>query len=212
MRSRANPPTIIPALKSSAKSVGAIDDEGATRWVSQADLARAGRFVRRWQFAKKTRPWTDHQKFPPESARVLKEIQDQALKAPAVESDEGLIDFLPQFSRERQANTAGYAVLKVDAAARQSVKLFTGSDDGLRVWLNGKVVQPKLALRSAKPDEDQTTVELSQGTNVFLIEVLQASGGWTLFFRLEDDRGRPLLVDAAGKLAVQELPTPAAKP
>ena len=192
-------------------SVGAIDDEGTTRWVSQADLAQAGRFVRRWQFAKKTRPWTDHQKFPPESAKVLKEIQDQALKAPAVESDDGLIDFLPQFPKERQANTAGYAALKVEAAERQSVKLFTGSDDGLRVWLNGKVVQQKLALRSARPDEDQATVELSQGTNVFLVEVLQASGGWALYFRLEDDRGRPLLVDTAGKLAVQELPTPADK-
>ena len=183
-------------------SVGVIDEEGTTRWMSQADLARAGRFIRRWQFAKKSRPWPDHQKFPLESAKVLTEIQDQALKALVVESDDGLIDFLPQFPKERQANTAGYAVLKVEATERQSVKLFTGSDDGLRVWLNGKLVQQKLALRSAKPDDDQATAELSQGTNVFLVEVLQASGGWGLYFRLEDDQTRPLLVDAAGKLIV----------
>lgn len=185
-------------------SVEAIDDEGTTRWMSQADLARAGRFIRRWQFAKKSRPWTDHQKFPLESDKGLSEIQDQTLKAPVVESDDGLIDFLPQFPKERQANAAGYAVLKVEATERQSVKLFTGSDDGLRVWLNGKIVQQKLALRSARPDEDQATLELSQGTNVFLVEVLQASGGWGLYFRLEDDRGRPLLVDVAGKLIALE--------
>ncbi len=193
-------------------SVGAIDAEGTTHWASQADLVRAGRFVRRWQFAKKTRPWTDHQKFLPESAKFLKEIQDQALKAPGVDSDDGLIDFLPQFPKERQANTAGYAVLKFEAAERQSVKLFTGSDDSLQVWLNGKIVHQKLALRSAKPDDDQTTVELSKGTNVFLVEVLQGSGGWSLYFRLEDERGRPLLVDATGKLAARELPMSVGKP
>ena len=142
----------------------------------------------------------------------MKEIQEQALKAPVVESDDGLIDFLPQFPEERQANTAGYAVLKVDAVERRTVKLFTGSDDGLRDWLNGKVVQQTLALRSAKPDEDQATVELTQGINVFLVEVLQASGGWALYFRLEDDHGRPLAVDATGKMTVQERPVPAAKP
>ena len=193
-------------------SVGAIDDEGTTRWVSQADLVRAGRFIRRWQFAKKTRPWSDHQQFPPESAKVLKEIQEQALKSPIVESDEGLIDFLPQFPKERHNDTAGYAVLKVIAPDRQTVKLFTGSDDGLRIWLNGKIVQQKLALRSARPDEDQAMVELAQGTNLFLVEVLQAAGGWAMYFRLEDNQGRPLLIDAEGKLQPHEEPSPAAKP
>ena len=192
-------------------SVGVIDDEGSTRWVSQADLARAGRFIRRWQFAKRTRPWADHQKLPPESAKVLKEIQDLALKAPVVESDDGLIDFLPQFPKERRSNIAGYAALKVEVAERQTAKLFTGSDDGLRIWLNGKVVQQKLALRSAKPDEDQVTVELSKGTNVFLAEVLQASGGWGMYFRLEDDQNRSLLVDASGNLVVQESPKAASE-
>ena len=193
-------------------SVGAIDDEGTTRWVSQADLVRAGRFIRRWRFAKKTRPWSDHQQFPPESAKVLKEIQEQALKSPIVESDEGLIDFLPHFPKGRQDNTAGYAVLKVIAPERQPAKLFTGSDDGLRIWLNGKIVQQKLTLRSAKPDEDQAPIELAPGTNVFLVEVLQAAGGWGMYFRLEDNQGRPLLVDTNGKLLPREEPAPATNP
>ncbi len=181
-------------------SVGVIDDEGSTRWISQAELARAGNFIRRWQFAKQTRPWTNHQEFSPASATFLKEILDQSIKAPVVESDDALVDFLPHFPQAEQLNTAGYAVLKLESAKPQNAKLLTGSDDALRVWLNGQIVQQKLALRSAKPDDEQALVELSQGTNIFVVEVLQASGGWGLYFRLEDERGRPLQVDAAGNL------------
>lgn len=187
-------------------AIRVIDDEGSTRQSGRDELLRDGRFIKRWQFSKKTRPWTDPQKFPPESPKVLVDIQEQALKAPVVQSSSALIDFLNHFPKDRQTNVAGYAALKVQCDERLSARLFTGSDDGLRVWLNGTVVQQKLAPRAARPDDEQVAIEMKKGTNVFLVEVLQSSGGWALYFRLENDQGRPLMVDEKGKLVVQPQP------
>ncbi len=187
-------------------TVGAIDDEGTTRHISQADLKRAGLFLRRWQFSKLTTPWPDVEKFSDVSVERLKAIQDDALQAAATESDDGMVDFLPQFPQDQRENLAGYAVIKFESPEARKVKLLTGSDDSLRVWLNGKLVQQKLALRSARPDNEETTVELAVGSNMITVEVLQATGGWGVYCRLVDEQGAPLVNDDAGKLVKRSSP------
>ncbi|WP_375314933.1 metallopeptidase [Schlesneria sp. DSM 10557] len=184
-------------------TVNAIDDEGESRSQSLSQLQQAGNFIRTWRFAKKWLPWTDHQQFPAATSSTLTEIQRKALAAPVVESDEALIDFEPHFPKENRVNVAGYAALKFNSPERQTVKLLTGSDDGLRIWLNGHIVQEKLALRSARPDDDEASIELRKGANLFLVEVSQATGGWALYFRLVDAESRPLLIDSKGNLMPQ---------
>jgi hypothetical protein len=186
--------------------VTAIDDEGSRHESHREQLVSAGRFVRRFRFAKTTHTWTNHRDFPTLSAQDLKQIEDEALAAAPVESDDSHVDFLRQFPKDQQTDTAGYAVVKVQATDSQRVKLLAGSDDSLRIWLNGKPVHQKLALRSAKPDQDQTTVELTAGDNVFVIEVLQATGDWGLYLRFEDEEGRSTIVDGEDRLTVLETP------
>ena len=83
----------------------------------------------------------------------------------------------------------------------RQIKLFTGSDDGLRVWLSGKLIQEVLALRAATIDADSCTADLQAGDNTLLVEVSQSGGGWGLYLRLEDTAGKKLRLDDTGALS-----------
>ncbi len=91
-----------------------------------------------------------------------------------------------------------YLLSVLRCARPVSARLLTGSDDSLRVWVNGRLCQSRLALRPARPDEDRAPVELQAGDNLVLVEVSNATGGWGLFFRLEDAAGRKLRVAPDG--------------
>jgi hypothetical protein len=96
---------------------------------------------------------------------------------------------------------AGYALRTIRCDAPRKIKLYTGSDDALRVWLNGKVVVEVLQFRGAVADSESTAVELQKGQNKLLVEVSQGSGGWGLYLRLEDADGKRLELKDDGTLA-----------
>jgi hypothetical protein len=68
--------------------------------------------------------------------------------------------------------------------------LLLGSDDGVRVWINGGLVHTNPVYRAAGPDLDRVTVRLNKGWNKVLIKVLQGAGGWGYFVRFADPEGR----------------------
>jgi alpha-galactosidase len=70
----------------------------------------------------------------------------------------------------------GYARLE-SPVAREAV-LLLGSDDGIRVWLNGEEVHRVEAMRSYSLSSDEVRVRLSAGTNHLLIKLSQFAGGW----------------------------------
>lgn len=63
------------------------------------------------------------------------------------------------------------AFTKVSRAAAGQALLSVGSGDGIRVWLNGKLVLSRDGLRSLTPDEDQVEVDMKAGDNALLIKV-----------------------------------------
>ena len=63
------------------------------------------------------------------------------------------------------------AFTKVLRPAAGKALLSVGSGDGVRVWLNGKLVLSKDALRSLTLDEDQVEVEMNAGENALLVKV-----------------------------------------
>ncbi len=68
--------------------------------------------------------------------------------------------------------------------------LLLGSDDGVRVWLNHRLVHTNPAYRGCYPDQDKVPVHLQKGWNTFLIKVLQGAGGWGFYVRFIDPENK----------------------
>jgi len=160
----------------------------------------AGPFVRSWRFAAVTAPWNDKGSFVPVDAPRLAAVEASAAKAKLSTSPSAMVDFSAHFPPSRRANVAAYAVRTLRCKATRKVKILTGSDDALRVWLNGKLVLQRLALRAAEADQDSALVELRKGDNQLVVEVSQGIGGWGLILRIEDPAARKLLLTDAGQL------------
>jgi hypothetical protein len=67
--------------------------------------------------------------------------------------------------------------------------MLLGSDDGVRVWLNGELVHTNPVYRAAEPDLDRVAVRLKKGWNKVLVKDLQGAGGWGFYLRFADPEG-----------------------
>jgi HEAT repeat protein/type 1 glutamine amidotransferase len=61
----------------------------------------------------------------------------------------------------------------------QKVRLQLGSNDGIKVWLNGKVVHANNASRTITRDEDKVEVNLRKGWNSLMMKITQSGGTWS---------------------------------
>jgi len=79
-------------------------------------------------------------------------------------------------------DAAVYAVAYLDSPrATKNTTLLVGSDDGVVVWLNGKEVHRKVAIRGVEPHQDRITgLSLRKGRNTLVVKVGQGGGGWGL--------------------------------
>lgn len=53
-----------------------------------------------------------------------------------------------------------------------------GSDDGLRFWLNGRLLVDKDVPRGLDPEDDRVVLDLQPGVNHILAKITQGHGGW----------------------------------
>lgn len=67
-----------------------------------------------------------------------------------------------------------------------------GSDDGVKVWLNGKSVHANYASRPVKKDQDKVNVKLNKGPNQVLVKVVQLSGNWGFCMSVADSDGNEI--------------------
>ena len=162
-----------------------IETQGLTKKVPLKDLMPAS-FVRTWRFAPLTAPWSDPTSFAPVDEKRLQAIKDSAASTAPATSPIPFIDFTPHFPNEQRQNIVGYAVKTFTSDKPRTIRIQTGSDDALRLWLNGKLVIGVLALRTAAIDAESADAALSQGQNTLIAEVSQKAGGWGLYLRIED--------------------------
>lgn len=83
-----------------------------------------------------------------------------------------------------------YGLVYVHSQDDRKALMLLGSDDGVRVWINGKLVHTNPAYRGAYPDQDHIPVSLKKGWNTLMIKVLQGGGGWGYYVRFVDPEGR----------------------
>ena len=102
-----------------------------------------------------------------------------------------------------------YAVINaVSKEKRGGVEARVGSDDSVKVWMNGEVVHTNPVNRGAGDFQDTFDVDLNKGDNVFMVKVCERGGGWSMFVGIDADleynlKFKGLPVEPAGKLATQ---------
>src|SRR5262249_13803261 len=66
------------------------------------------------------------------------------------------------------------------------VALSFGSDDAIKVWLNGEPVLANKIIRVVAPDQEKATVDLRAGKNELLVKVVNGGGGDGFYFRVAE--------------------------
>ncbi|MCJ7751908.1 MAG: prolyl oligopeptidase family serine peptidase, partial [Armatimonadetes bacterium] len=94
------------------------------------------------------------------------------------------IDFTKAFPNRPTEWTVGYAYATITPEHPGPAALAVGSDDGVRVWLNGRLVHDHAVRRALRPDEDLIPITLDAGENRILIKVEQGTGGWEVCLRV----------------------------
>jgi hypothetical protein len=90
---------------------------------------------------------------------------------------------------------AAYAVSWAYSDHDQAVALGVGSDDGVRVWVNGEQVHDIKGGRQARPGQDVVKARLKKGWNEVRAKVDNIVGTWELYLEFRTaDGGRPLKV------------------
>ncbi len=86
-------------------------------------------------------------------------------------------------------NRVAYLRTRFWSDAAQPARLEVGSDDGVKVWLNGELVHANKVYRGVTPAEDKIPVQLRKGWNEVLLKVIQAGGGWGASMRVRSPEG-----------------------
>ncbi len=73
-------------------------------------------------------------------------------------------------------NSSVYSLVRFDAPTAQRMQLLVGSEDGVRVWHNGKLVFTNDAIRPLQQLDDVVPLDLLAGSNDILVRVRMQSG------------------------------------
>jgi hypothetical protein len=96
----------------------------------------------------------------------------------------GFINFESYFKPKDY--TVAYALSYVWSPDERRTKIFAGSDDGIRIWLNDELIHHHLVKRGPIPDNDKAECVLKKGWNKLLVKVEQGEGWWGFYLRLPD--------------------------
>lgn len=93
-----------------------------------------------------------------------------------VESARNVIDLAESF--ESRSWSVAYAATSFESAGDMERLLGVGSDDAIRIWLNGQLVHDNWVVRPLRPNDDLVKVQLKKGMNHILLKVANGQGNW----------------------------------
>jgi hypothetical protein len=99
----------------------------------------------------------------------------------------GVVNLIEAVGNTQDA--AAYLRAKVWSPREQKATLQLGTDDGVKVWLNGKQIHANNAARGVAVDEDKIPVSLQQGVNELLLKVTNGGGDWGAIVRFVSEGG-----------------------
>ena len=89
-------------------------------------------------------------------------------------------------------NRVAYLRTNVWSDAAKDALLEVGSDDGVKVWINGELVHAHHATRPVAPAQDTVETALQEGWNAVLMKVTQGGGEWKACLRFRTPDGGPI--------------------
>lgn len=76
-----------------------------------------------------------------------------------------------------------YAFARIEMPSARRVLFGLGSDDGVKLWLNGQLVHTRWVSRGVRADDDVFALDLRRGSNRLLLKVQNRGQGWGFVFR-----------------------------
>ena len=110
--------------------------------------------------------------------------KNQVLKWRPISGKKQIINLVKEIGR--LDDVTAYAFRQIESDKDQYVELGLGSDDSVKVWINGQVVHQSQEPRGVMIDQDKFIVKLNSGRNTCLIKVSQGGGDWGFVIRLVD--------------------------
>jgi hypothetical protein len=177
---------------------------GVTITKGKTDLSAAtyegleeGKFMRRWLFLGLIQiPWEGETYFPDnehankffdtESLNVEQfeskvRLGDQDYQWDTLRSEYGVVDLTQVYD---DWFVVAYAWAQVNMAEETKGVLGIGSDDCIKVWLNGELVHKNIVTRGVFPDNDRVPVTFKKGKNQLVFKILNYGGPWGFACRL----------------------------
>ncbi len=111
-------------------------------------------------------------------------IDGRTLTWRAVKSSDGYVDMKTGHKEGPDEYCVGYAWTEIEVAANTKAWLGIGSDDGLKVWLNGELVNDRWQHRISQLDDDVVPLQLKAGPNRILLKVQNKTRNWSFIARL----------------------------
>lgn len=100
----------------------------------------------------------------------------------APEYVDGKIHLFSQLPRR-----AYYVQRIIDSPGERTFTFFVGSDDAVKVFMNGEEVLARDVRRGVQPDQDRVTVALKPGENRLLIKIVNDGGACGFYYRPEGE-------------------------
>jgi hypothetical protein len=192
-----------------SQSTGQKTSGGITISNEKPDLSLAtyeglepGRFMKNWLFLGPTNiPWNGEGYFPDDKTakaffdidliptdkfRPKVTIGENEYQWSLLKSEYGVIDLTGPFDNWY---LVGYAWARIDMPEETRGVLGIGSDDSVKVWLNGKLVHEhwEKTGRGVWPDDDKVKVTFKKGANDLVLKIQNSGGPWGFVCRLLEE-------------------------
>jgi HEAT repeat protein len=185
------------AAEAALKRVLAVTTDADTRKAAEValkDIETGANHITVWQVAG---PYLQEGKeyndlfdivFPPETADA-RGVNWKTMPPGSDVKRPWIMDLLKELGGEQRV---AYARTWVHSDQEQPVRLELGTDDGVKVWLNRKVVHAVNTFRGLQPGSDKVDVTLKAGWNPLLLKVTQLNAGWAFCARFVKPDGSHL--------------------
>jgi type 1 glutamine amidotransferase/HEAT repeat protein len=118
--------------------------------------------------------------FAPESPESASAIEWTEMPAAAY-SEPGIFDLMKVAGG---GDRCAYLRTEIVSDREQRARLEIGSDDGVKVWLNGMVVHENNVMRGLTVGQDVVNVTLRKGVNTLMMKITQGGGDWKACCRI----------------------------
>ena len=179
-------------------------------WWDEAAAKDPKWFIRRWRLSPAPIPWRVKASVPELGTENMQQLVTSLMREELNQQELSYdqfrrlrwqhfysVDFNRHFGIKRDA--MAYALTSISVDADRDATVLVGADNGVRVWVNGRLAIEHNGGRVSFPDALTADVKLRRGENQLLVEVGQLGGTWGFSLRIVDGESSPIVSVTEGK-------------